>query len=416
MTSVLIIEPNHAGHIATYLGWVVRAAVEQGFQIRLATLRSALESDPRMRAIRGNFGGKVEILPCDFEVDSRYRQSPAGFLKLIRREFVYRSLLGRMFRRATEDGVPDRVFVPYVDYCTYAVALRGPPFGGIPWSGIVVRPSFHYRSMGILAPRPKLALARERLFLRLLQEPSLSKLFTVDPTLARYVERKCASPERRKLCYLPDPAEFTVTGTRSESRRLLGIPAAAKVILVYGELRARKGVDCLLAAMADSDVPRDVHVLLAGRHFPEMYETLGSAVGAELTRRGRLHQLDTVLAPEDEFRVFAAADIVWMGYRGHYNMSGVLVQAGKMKLPVIACQEGMIGALSRAGVLGPIVDPSEASSVVGAIRTLCEDPVLARRYGANAGEFFADCTPAVFSKTICEALETPGELCETSRY
>jgi len=37
--------------------------------------------------------------------------------------------------------------------------------------------------------------------------------------------------------------------------------------------------------------------------------------------------LDRLISEEQEADLFSACDAVWLGYMGHYGMSGVLVQA-----------------------------------------------------------------------------------------
>ena len=52
--------------------------------------------------------------------------------------------------------------------------------------------------------------------------------------------------------------------------------------------------------------------------------------------------MNRYLNMDEENMVFSAADVVWLGYQGHYHMSGVLVQAGVMGLPVVASDEGLM--------------------------------------------------------------------------
>ena len=45
---------------------------------------------------------------------------------------------------------------------------------------------------------------------------------------------------------------------------------------------------------------------------------------------------------EEELDLFSACDVVWLGYKGHYGMSGVLVQAYRFVLDPTPTQEAAL--------------------------------------------------------------------------
>ena len=97
---------------------------------------------------------------------------------------------------------------------------------------------------------------------------------------------------------------------------------------------------------------------------------------------GRIYEMNRFLSDEEEHAVFRAADIAWLGYRGHYGQSAVLVQATMMGLPIIACDEGLIGWQVRVHGLGPTVNISDTRAVSEALSRLAHD----RRFSASCGE------------------------------
>jgi hypothetical protein len=92
----------------------------------------------------------------------------------------------------------------------------------------------------------------------------------------------------------------------------------------------------------------------------------------ELVAQGRLKIIDRFISAAEEPALFSAADIVWLGYQGHYSSSGVLCQAAATKRPVLATNEGLIGWQTSRHGLGRTVDVSKVEDVVGALIGLTE--------------------------------------------
>jgi glycosyltransferase involved in cell wall biosynthesis len=408
MRSVLILEPNHGGHNATYLRWIVEGFVDNGIDVRVTTLKDSFKNDRHMQSLAEDLGTRIDLAVLDRQIDPALRQSDLNIRQVARREAQYYRLFAELYL-STRRAALEPVFVPYLDYMAYAMALTGSPFEASPWGGIVMRPAFHFRDMGVKAPRVGWSNVKRRLFTRLLRAPQLEMLFSIDPTLVKFYEARQPKIASHKIRFLPEPGEVRGTETRDQARAQLGIPTDARVVLVYGELRARKGVDALVEASALPEFPARAHLLLAGTQHPEVQELLRSPLARELANKGRLHTDNRVLAGEDEHRVFAAADVVWLGYRGHYAMSAVLIQAGKMNLPVIACREGLLGNLTREGDLGLLVDPSDRSAVARSVSTLCKDDEKARCHGDNGAAFFANRNTETFMSTICNDFQPSRE-------
>lgn len=384
MERVLIIEPHMSGHHGVWLGWLVPGLLEHGYHILIATLEYSLKH-PVMQKLICKYGDIVKTIVLS---DMKKCRQRGNVFSLVKREFCYRHLFQRFYCESIKRGSVDVVLVPYLDYCAYATGLLGSPFGETPWLGLVMRPAFHYRAMGITAPHRGLDIIKRQLFFRLLSNKTLKKCFTIDETLIDFVEKK-DQPNSCRLLYLPDPIKFNGTGSREEARRLFGIPQDASVILVYGALTLRKGIEALLKAVCEPETPGMIHVMLAGKQDEEVKNLLRSAEAKRLLSKGRLHQIDMHIDSEKEYAVYRAADIVWVGYRGHYQMSGILVQAGMMALPVIACNEGVIGWLTKKHGTGLIVSISDAKEVARAIRHLEKLPEIRKEYGLQGQRAFS---------------------------
>lgn len=399
MKNLLIIEPHMNGHRGVYLRWIVRGAVERNLRVFIATFENSLDH-PIFKTMLGECEEAPEIIALP-SPGTDYMQK-SGLLGLLRREIFYRRLFGRFYNEANQKTTSDFVFLPYLDYCTYAIALLGSPFGRTPWVGLTMRPAFHYDEMGIIGPRSRLLLPKQLLFLRMLQQTSLRVLFTIDPVLDKYIKIKTSACDR-KMHYLRDPANLEGDISKEVARKKLLIPNDAFIVLVYGAISFRKGMDVLLFAMANQEFPEGVHILLAGRQGPEAERLLRSSLTKSLRSSGRLHQMNKFLTDEEGYMVFKASDVVWLGYREHYTMSGVLAQAGSMALPVIACKEGLIGWFTEKYELGVALNNLDEKGVIDAINRLLLDKEKLFKFGNAARKCFAGHTTKHFTASVLES-------------
>lgn len=407
MEKLLIIDPHCAGHHSRYVLWIARAALERGYEVVVLTSKSCLAHEGYKDAAR-ELPGSVRFDACPYELE--FASGPPDVMALTGREFLYWRLFRNTYQAYAKGESADLVCVPYLDYCVNAIALLGSPFASTPWLGVTMRASFHHPAMGIRCPRAKLARVKEKLFLKLLAIPTLRRVLSIDEALGKYVTAKTPAIAG-KLKYLPDPVEMRRSMEKSTARAALGIRRDATVVLSYGSIDARKGIDALLCAVVESRLPENIHVLLAGAPTGIGRKMLDRLEPAHRLRdSGRLTVLDTYLNNDEEQLVFAASDMAWLGYRDHYTMSGVMVQAGSMGLPVIACREGLIGWSTMTYGLGIAVEIDDHSSVASAILELYQKPDLAKWLGENGRQRFEHHTVPAFGKVIFDDAEGALEL------
>lgn len=369
---VMIFEPHGHGHHGPYLQWMATGLAERGMKVTVVTLPDAMEH-PSMRALSaagqivGN--GTLRLVASPSKGFSLGRDDSSG--RLAAREWAYWNLFRRWYQLHAGDVRPDLIFLPYLDYCLYAIGLLGSPFGEVAWSGLAMRPSFHYKQIGVIAPKPRFSGMKQALFFRMLKNKYMSRLLTVNEPLAQYLVDRGMG----KTVFFPEPADFVDLPETSNARHQLGLSPDRRIILVYGAISRRKGIVELLEAVADPTFSPIVDVILAGRISSEIGEALDQPVNRALVSQGRLKVFDRFIEEQEESLLFAAADIVWIGYHGHYNSSGILVQAAKARRPVVACRDGIIGWQTERYNLGRTVDPRHKVSVIAAVSSLLEAPI-----------------------------------------
>lgn len=365
---VLIMEPSLSGHHAGYLENAAAAYLESGYRVT-AAISHRDQLHPAIARLQTKYADAFRV---EFFNEKLYERALQSRLGLVAREFAARILFREAFRSVHGRNRVDYVFLPYLDYCLHALGLLGSPFETVSWSGICMRPSFHYPQNGVIAPQPKLSRIKRFLFLRLLRNDWLTSLLTIDELLSRHV-RAHHKELAHRLKHLPDPAELKGKHTRESARQILRISDDAIVILVYGSIDGRKGLDVLIEAVARAgDTLPKLHLLVVGRQSASMQSIMSSSLVKPLLDAARFHVIGEFVDDETQQAVFVAADMVWLGYRNHYTMSGVLVLAGLAQKPVVATSAGLIGWYTRKNNLGEVADINDLESVQVAIRKVCK--------------------------------------------
>ena len=130
---------------------------------------------------------------------------------------------------------------------------------------------------------------------------------------------------------------------RAIARAELGLVEDAVTVLLFGQLRADKGIGDLLAAARD--VP-GLHVILAGEDIGGLAAAAGALADPALA--GRVTVREGFLEMSEAARLFAAADAAVLPYRVA-SQSGVLLLAYGFARPVVAYP---VGGLAEAVVEG----------------------------------------------------------------
>ena len=395
--TVLIIEPNFSGHRWRYAEWAANAYMEAGYRSLIVT-DPLNGSHPLVKKIRTEDRPELQVALVAPPVRSGRRGLSS----------VSYARFHQDFRHAYDSASSGRevalVVVPYVDYFFFALPFLGSPFGATPWVGITMRSNFHHDQVGVRAPRrPLVNAAKAQLFMRAIRTPGLKTLLTIDPTLADWwsdIGQRASGARRHAaaLEYLADPFPDTRAAEPALAKARLGL-GSGKHVLVYGAINDRKGVFELAAALAARPAGPDTPTLvIAGAQDEEVRAPLRAAI-AKLVPAPVV--LDSFISSETELDLFSACDIVWLGYKGHYGMSGVLVQAYRFGKPVIATADGLIGWFCRTGELGPVVDDLSPASINRAL-----DAVLAGAPHATPGaqHLLERNTLSQFKKTLRQAL------------
>lgn len=395
-----ILEPEASGHhMILYLRCIAQEAIRRRWQLHLVTTERAT-THPAYQVVRAECGDSLQtsiMNAVDFPAAS------PSLLNLLKFQYQQFHAFEDAYRNVVVPQRPDAIYVVNFDNMDKVLAILGSPFGRTPFSGMLMSVRFHHRHVGVRDPGTRSDRLFEWLFYRVLRLPTLCALTTINQPLLDYVRRRKLR-ECEKIHYTPDIAVMRGQIERNAARNRLGIQDQQVVILVYGTLSPRKGIRELLKAVADPSCPETTTVLLAGEQDEDIQGFLSTPDNQHLRSSGRLIVMHGFLSDAQESLAFHASDIVWLGYRSFYGMSGVLVQAGMMRLPILACREGIIGWMTSQNDLGEIVDVDDHAQVLGAIERLVTSPDLRLHYGSHGASMAQSHTESSFANAICDAI------------
>lgn len=170
---------------------------------------------------------------------------------------------------------------------------------------------------------------------------------------------------------------------RAEARRRLGLPAKARLVLVFGALRPYKGILGMIAALPRIRARHpDAHLVIAGPLLvgtEEEYRDAISRAGVANAVTFRPHYV-----PYDEVAVyFVAADVAAYNYR-EVTDSGSLRIACSLGCPVVATAVGGFREFLTDGVTGRLVPPDDPEWLAAAIGDVLADSAGAARMAESA--------------------------------
>jgi glycosyltransferase involved in cell wall biosynthesis len=385
-----IFEPHSGGHRADYVRWTAEGLRAANHAVLLGGSSEMLMHPALQELLRSDNVHSVSL-----EIPGASTRKRFHGLRLLWRQLQYRSYFSKLFSLACRQHKLDGVVVPYLDYCLYAFAALGAPFGRISWCGITMR-----MDSDALERRASPQAFAMRLLCR---APTLKSVFTIDP---RYSGQQSAAfaGAYGKLLQIGDPVEELATGNRRRIRLELRIPDEAVVVLVFGTLDSRKGIEHLLLGMLHSDPAAPITALLVGRQTSTIHALLSQPRWQALRDRGGIISLDRYVPNSDIADLFAGADAAWLGYVGHQHTSGVFILAAAAGLPIIATRVGAIGFLADRVSLSTKVSQDNPREVADALNQVANLPRI-RRDPDECRQVAAAHSPAQFGLRIAAQFE-----------
>lgn len=200
----------------------------------------------------------------------------------------------------------------------------------------------------------------DRLFTRWFVKP-MHGFLTMSHSVLKQLTEFCPN---KPATYNPHPMydSFGPPLGKSEARAVLGIPDDKKVVLFFGFIRAYKGLDWFIEAVAKSKQERLLGIV-AGEFYEDDKPYLELISRLNLGNRLALH---TQFIPNGEVnRYFSAADLVVQPYKSA-TQSGVTQIAYYYGVPMVVTRTGGLAELVPDGEVG-YVTPLNSDAITEAI-------------------------------------------------
>lgn len=177
--------------------------------------------------------------------------------------------------------------------------------------------------------------------------------------------------------------------SQPEARRRLGAPADPFTLLFFGQIKAVKGLDLVIEALAaPGPKAAGVRLLVAGKVWKDDLGRYRARIG-ELGLADRC-TLEIRYVPDAEVPTyFAAADLVVCPYRRIYQ-SGVVLMAMSFGKPVLVSDIPGMTEVVRDGETGFVFRSGDVQSFVARLDEIVSDRARIRRVAANALAYVAE--------------------------
>ena len=152
----------------------------------------------------------------------------------------------------------------------------------------------------------------------------------------------------------------------AEARRYLKLPEGERIILFFGFIRPYKGLDLLLAAMADERIRHGkIRLVVAGEFYEDSKPYLDLIASLQL---GDAVILRTEFIPDSDVKYYlCAADLVVQPYRSA-TQSGVTPLAYHFEKPMLVTNVGALPDMVPHEKVGLVASPDAASLADGILR------------------------------------------------
>jgi glycosyltransferase involved in cell wall biosynthesis len=192
--------------------------------------------------------------------------------------------------------------------------------------------------------------------------------------------------DRSKILDIPHASPLPLVGDeavpQAVARAVIGLARESRVILFFGDISARKGLDILLDSLAP--ICREhshIFLIVAGQPQGDFGSYWKRIVEHGLSDRVIL---DLRHVPLERVRLyFSAADVVALPYRNAYQ-SHVLQWAYAFGRPVVATDVGGVREAVSADGTGIIVRVGDRDALAQALLTLLTDERVKREMGDRA--------------------------------
>jgi len=387
---LLLVEPEYRGHhIALHLNLILVEAATRKWEVIILTKRNLLKSKA-YNLIEKKIKKNIKFF---FINDLKFANYRNYFYLLYIQWVKYKSILNSL-KKIILSEKPDHIYFVTLDHIDKILSILGLPFKRNFISGMLIYSRIYLKNNLI-------NFIKKTLFLRLLNFFFIKNIFIVDQSFYAYCNNKI---KNNKIIYTPDPGKIYYNFSKIESRQKYRLSKKDFIILVYGAIKNSKGIYELIEALNEIKINK-IKVIIAGEQTNDIKLFLKNKISKYLIKNYRLIIDEGFKNYEEEARLFAAADVVWVAYNDNFNgSSAVLYQAGSVKKPVITSNKGLIGSINDKHKIGVSIDINDKKTIISKIVFMYKNNKVIKQLGLNNFLLSKNHSDKNFSKTICDKI------------
>jgi len=399
--NILFIEFDNTGHhITLYMRLLLKEFIKkQDYKIWLLTTKEVFLSN-EFRILQLD---KIKLNKIFF-INIPAKPLNKNYLTIIIYQLQYFLSIFIFFLKNNKNIKPDKIYFNHFDPFIFIFSIFFYFLNIRNVIGLYLNPKFHYYLYNI-KNYSILDSFKKYLFSFLLSSKKINKIFVVDELFYKYSRK--AFPNNKEKIKLVNEAisnyQYSYNIIKLKSK--YGISPEHKVILVYGYLDLRKGIEELLLLYNNANFPTNIIIIFAGIQSQNVKFIFKKKEYSDLIRKKRIILLNRYISDKEEFYLFKITYLTWVAYSGgSHGSSGVLNKSIAMGTPIIVNNKSLNYWLVRKYNIGVSIDFSLKKKNFNIINKIVSEIKFYSILKKNCSIYFQNKNKHNFSKTIVDEL------------
>ena len=393
---VLIIEPEFEGHhISLYVRSLIKEFKKNKVGYKLLTTKKTINSIP-YKIINKEFNLKKNTIECVGLIKNKN----LSFFGLLLFQIRYFFFIKRNITSIKKNFEFDVIYFSHLDPFFFIFALCSNFIGHTNITGLLCNIRF-YQSEYKIKKFQLVDLLKKYLFIIFLKSKVIKKIFIIDELFNLYLNKNIKSKNYlKKICLVPEAGKLEIIKNIEQYKKKIGIKKNDKVILLYGDIKSRKGVMELLRLSENKKMPRNIKIIIAGKQSRELYGRINK-ISSKKINDNQIYIMNRFINFNEEGSLFSISDLIWLAYSGGSDgSSGVLKQASISGKPIIESGRGLISWINDKYKIGIKIRLNDVNDSVKKISNILSDKKKYKFFKKNIINYKKKFDPSLFSKNI----------------
>ncbi len=347
---ILIIEPEFEGHhISLYLRLILKELLKNNIEFKILTTKKTIKSKPYKLLDK-----ELSVKKKTFVSKESLEIKKKTLLNLLLFQIRYFLFIKKNLKLVRKNFKYDQVYFGHLDpfFFIFSIFLKFLNQGNL--SGLLCNIRFYQSTYKIKKFRI-LDFIKFILFKISLKSKDLKKIFIVDELFYRFLKNRLTKSQLKKILFVSEACELINTKSKLKLNNLklrFDIKKKEKIILVYGDLKSRKGIFEFIEIIKDENFPKNIKIIFAGKQSNKVENYIKKNIRSKKDKK-KLILINKFIDRFEESNFFGVADVIWLAYSGGSDgSSGVLKQAALARKPIIESGRGLISWINKKNKIG----------------------------------------------------------------